>query len=65
MIKRDFTAENPLEKCVTDMTEIKASDGKLYVSAIFDCYDLAVLGLSMDANMKATLCEQTLSNALL
>ena len=33
------------------MTEIKASDGKLYVSAIFDCYDLAVLGLAMDTNM--------------
>ena len=63
LIKRDFTAEKPLEKCITDMTEIKASDGKLYVSAIFDCYDLAVLGLAMDTNMKATLCEQTLENA--
>ena len=37
LIKRNFTAEKPLEKCVTDMTEIKASDGKLYISAIFDC----------------------------
>ena len=63
LIKRDFAAGKPLEKCVTDMTEIKASDGKLYVSAIFDCYDLAVLGLAMDTNMKATLCEQTLDNA--
>ena len=47
------------------MTEIKTSDGKLYVSAIFDCYDLAVLGLAMamDTNMKAALCEQTLDNA--
>lgn len=63
LIKRDFTAEKPLEKCVTDMTEIKTADGKLYVSAIFDCYDLAVLGLAMDTNMKATLCEQTLENA--
>ena len=62
LIKRDFAAGKPLEKCVTDMTEIKASDGKLYVSAIFDCYDLAVLGLAMDTNMKATLCEQTLDN---
>ena len=63
LIKRDFTAEKPLKKCVTDITEIKASDGKLYISAIFDCYDLAVLGLAMDTNMKATLCEQTLKNA--
>ena len=64
LIKRDFTAEKPLEKCVTDMTEIKASDGKLYISAIFDCYDLTVLGLAMDTNMKAALCEQTLENAV-
>lgn len=65
LIKRDFTAEKPLTKCITDMTEIKASDGKLYVSAIFDCYDLAVLGLAMDTTMKATLCEQTLDNAVM
>ena len=45
------------------MTEIKASDGKLYISAIFDCFDLAVVGLAMDTNMKATLCERTLENA--
>lgn len=63
LIRRDFTAKKPLEKCITDMTEIKASDGKLYVSAIFDCHDLAVLGLAMDTNMKAALCEQTLDNA--
>ena len=58
LIKRDFSAEKPLEKCITDMTEIKASDGKLYVSAIFDCYDLAVLGLAMDTNMKAALVNK-------
>ena len=63
LIKRDFKASKPLEKCVTDMTEIKTLDGKLYISAIFDCFDLAVLGLAMDTNMKATLCEKTLENA--
>ncbi len=45
------------------MTEIKTLDGKLYVSAIFDCFDLTVFGLAMDTNMKATLCEKTLENA--
>ena len=63
LIKRNFKANKPLEKCVTDMTEIKTLDGKLYVSAIFDCFDLTVLGLAMDINMKATLCEKTLENA--
>ena len=62
LLKRDFAANKPLEKCITDMTEIKAADGKLYISAIFDCYDLAVLGLAVDTNMKATLCKQTLEN---
>ena len=34
------------------------------MSAIFDCFDAAVLGLAMDTNMKAPLCEQTLANAV-
>ena len=29
----------------------------------FDCFDSAVLGLSLDANMKATLAKKTLDNA--
>ena len=63
LLKRDFFAEKPLEKCVTDITEIKAKDGKLYVSAIFDCFDLSVLGLAMDDNMRAELCVRTLKSA--
>ncbi len=63
LLKRDFTAKKPLEKCITDITEIPAKDGKLYVSAIFDCYDLTVLGISMADNMRAELCAQTLENA--
>lgn len=64
LLKRDFTAGRPLEKCVTDITEIPAQDGKLYVSAIFDCYDLGVLGLAMAGNMKAELCVSTVENAV-
>ena len=63
LIKRDFTAEAPLEKCITDITEIKAADGKLYVSAIFDCFDVAVVGLTMADNMRAERCVETLVNA--
>ena len=64
LLQRDFTAAAPAQKCVTDITEIKGRNGKLYVSAIFDCYDSAVLGLSMDTNMKANLCVKTVSNAV-
>ena len=62
LLKRDFHPEEPLTKCVTDITEIKASDGKLYVSAVFDCFDASVIGLAMDTNMKAPLCVQALEN---
>ena len=41
LLKRDFRSDIPLEKCITDITEIPASNGKLYVSAIFDCFDLS------------------------
>ena len=64
LLKRKFHSDAPLQKCVTDITEIKASDGKLYVSAIFDCFDVGVLGLAMERNMKADLCVHTLENAL-
>ncbi len=64
LLKRDFSSKEPLKKCVTDITEIKAKDGKLYVSAIFECFDAAILGLAMDTNMKAELCKCTLENAV-
>ena len=59
-----LTTNLEFSKCITDITEIPARNGKLYVSAIFDCFDLSVLGLSMGTNMKADLCIQTLENAL-
>ena len=64
LIERDFTADQPLVKGVTDITEVPGNNGKLYVSGIFDCFDSEVLGLSMDKNMKADLCVKTLSNAV-
>ena len=62
-MKRNFKAEKPLEKAVTDISELKGSDGKVYVSAIFDCFDLMPLGLAIEDNMKASLCRHTLENA--
>lgn len=64
LLKRDFKADKPCEKCVTDITELKAKDGKMYTSAIFDCFDASVLGLAMTDNMKAELCVQTVENAV-
>ncbi|MCI9595158.1 MAG: hypothetical protein HFG51_13715 [Lachnospiraceae bacterium] len=32
LLKRDFSAGKPLTKCITDITEIKARNGKMYLS---------------------------------
>ena len=63
LLRRDFYADRPLKKAVTDMSEVKAKDGKLYVSAIFDCFDLMPLGIAIEDNMRASLCCHTLENA--
>ena len=63
LLKRDFNADKPLEKAVTDISELKAKDGKVYVSCIFDCFDLMPLGLAIEDNMRASLCCKTLDNA--
>ena len=59
LIKRDFTAEEPLRKLLSDITEIQCLDGKLYASAILDCFNGEVLSLAMDDNMKKELCIRT------
>ena len=64
LLKRDFMIDKPCEKCVTDITELKAKDGKMYTSVIFDCFDASVLGLAMADNMRAELCVQTVENAV-
>ena len=41
LMKRNFRVAKPFMKFVTDITEIPAKDGKLYVSALFDYFFLS------------------------
>lgn len=59
LIKRDFSAETPYTKLLTDITEVPCSDGKLYVSPIMDCCTGEILSLEMRDNMKKELCIDT------
>jgi transposase InsO family protein len=63
LLNRDFTAQAPCEKLVSDITQLATADGPLYISGIFDCFDNACLGLSMDDNMKTPLVIQSLVSA--
>ena len=39
LLNRDFHADRPNEKWLTDITEFALSDGKLYLSPMIDCFD--------------------------
>jgi len=52
LIKRDFTADKPVKKLLTDITEVQCLDGKLYISPIMDCYNGEILTVEMRDNMK-------------
>jgi transposase InsO family protein len=59
IIRQDFTAEAPLRKLLTDITQIPCKDAKLYVSPLLDCYNGEIISLVMDTNMKKELCIDT------
>ena len=53
VLKRDFHADKPNEKWLTDITEFSLPAGKVYLSPILDCFDGLVVcwtvGTSPDA----------------
>lgn len=63
LIQRDFKSSAPNQKWLSDITEIPCSDGKLYLSAVLDCYNGEIVGLAMDDNMRKELCIQAFENA--
>jgi putative transposase len=64
LLNGNFTAEMPNEKVVTDMTEVHAKDGKLYISAAFDCYDQTCVGLAMGTSMNTDLVLRMLDQMI-
>lgn len=47
ILERDFKAERPNEKWVTDVTEFKIGDQKLYLSPIMDLYNGEIVAYEM------------------
>ncbi len=46
-LKRDFTALEPETKWVTDITEVKTQEGKLFLCVVLDLFSNLVIGWSM------------------
>lgn len=63
LVKRDFTAEAPNEKRLTDITEIKARDGKVYLSPMIDCHDGKIVAYTAGFSPNAELANGMLVKA--
>jgi putative transposase len=64
LVERDFTATRPNELWLTDITEHRTNEGKLYLCAIKDVYSNRIVGYSIDSRMKASLAVGALRNAI-
>ena len=63
-VQRQFTAEAPNQLWLTDITEHRTAEGKLYLCAVKDCYSNRIVGYSIDSRMKASLAVAALVMAI-
>lgn len=65
VINRDFHAEKPNEKWITDITEFSIPAGKVYLSPLIDCFDGMpvswTIGTSPDAMLVNTMLDDAIS----
>lgn len=64
LVKRDFSAQRPNELWLTDITEHKTGEGKLYLCAIKDVYSNRIVGYSIDSTMKSRIAVNALDSAV-
>lgn len=63
LLNRDFTAERPNQKWVTDISYIHTSQGVLYLSMIRDLYDNSIVAYKTGAKQNINLVLQTIRAA--
>ena len=63
-LRHQFAADGPNELWLTDITEHKTSEGKLYLCAVKDVFSNKIVGYSIDARMKSSLAVTALENAV-
>ena len=64
LLDRQFDADGPNQKWVTDITYIETGEGWLYVAGVLDLYSRKVVGWSMAEHMKTELVEDALKMAI-
>ncbi|WP_344036653.1 IS3 family transposase, partial [Mycolicibacterium alvei] len=64
LVERDFTADAPNQLWLTDITEHRTGEGKLYLCAVKDVFSNRIVGYSIDSRMKSRLATAALSSAV-
>lgn len=64
LVERNFTAGGPNQLWLSDITEHRTDEGKLYLCAIKDVFSNRIVGYSIDARMKSRLATTALSSAV-
>jgi len=64
LVRRNFTAGSPNRLWLTDITEHRTDEGKLYLCAVKDAFSNRIVGYSIDSRMKASLAVAALRNAI-
>jgi putative transposase len=65
LLKRDFTADRPNQKWLSDITYIPTQEGWLYLAVILDLYTRGIVGWAMSDRMTGDLTISALEMALL
>jgi transposase InsO family protein len=64
VLERDFQAQRPNEKWVSDITYIRTQEGWLYLAAVMDLYNRGIVGWSVSGTINAELACEALHSAL-
>lgn len=64
LLERDFTADAPNKKWMTDMTFIATGEGWLYLAGVIDAYSRMLIGWAMGSEHDSELVKQALQMAL-
>jgi transposase InsO family protein len=65
LLSRDFTADAPNKKWLTDMTFIATREGWLYLAGVLDAYSRKLIGWAMGKEHDAELVKEALRMALI
>ncbi|WP_313205752.1 IS3 family transposase [Psychrobacter faecalis] len=63
-LKRQFNADKPNKRWLTDITEFKVGDDKLYLSPILDCYNNEIVSYTLSRRPTYDLVSKMLDGAL-